>query len=79
MGVKWGANLCVARPRVAMSSMAGGKGDVGLTASSTIQGASVRAGAGSDSLIFSLPTSHKASPYSMDDKDPRKFFMPGEK
>lgn len=78
--MKWGANLCVARPRVAMSSMAGGTGDVDLTASSTIQGASVRAGAESDSLIFSLPTSpHKASPYSMDDKDPRKFFMPGEK
>lgn len=61
---------------VAMSSMAMGTGDVGLTASSISRWST---GAEFDSLIFSLPTSPKASPYSMDDKDPRKFFMPGER
>lgn len=66
--------------RVATSSMAMGTGNVDSTASFTSQGASVGSmRAELDSLIFSLTSPPKASPYSMDDKDPRKFFIPGER
>lgn len=64
-----------------MSSIALGTGDVGLTASYTSLGACFRTRAEFDSPVFffsSVNFPHKASPYSMDDRDPQKFFMSGE-